>query len=178
MRRQYSNVAPTTKLFIDGQFVESKATQWVDLHDPATNNLVTKVPQSTPEGTILILSFEGVETIFLEMQAAVQSCQNAYESWKNTSVLTRQQLMLKLQAVIRRDMKKIAANITLEQGKTLADADGDVLRGVRKYLLNHLVRQFLMIVFCRGGRTLVRSRNPSARRISSKHLQRHGHYFV
>lgn len=68
------------------------------------------------------------------MQAAVQSSQNAYESWKNTSVLTRQQLMLKLQAVIRRDMKKIAANITLEQGKTLADADGDVLRGVRKYL--------------------------------------------
>lgn len=67
------------------------------------------------------------------MQAAVQSSQNAYESWKNTSVLTRQQLMLKLQAVIRRDMKKIAANITLEQGKTLADADGDVLRGVREY---------------------------------------------
>lgn len=70
---------------------------------------------------------------FLEMKAAVQSSQNAYESWKNTSVLTRQQLMLKLQAVIRRDMKKIAANITLEQGKTLADADGDVLRGVREY---------------------------------------------
>lgn len=115
LKRQYSNVAPTTKLFIDGQFVESKATEWVDLHDPATNNLVTKVPQSTPE----------------EMQAAVQSSQNAYESWKNTSVLTRQQLMLKLQAVIRRDMKKIAANITLEQGKTLADADGDVLRGVQ-----------------------------------------------
>lgn len=67
------------------------------------------------------------------MQAALQSSQNAYESWKNTSVLTRQQLMLKLQAVIRRDMKKIAANITLEQGKTLADADGDVLRGVREY---------------------------------------------
>ncbi|KAL1505626.1 hypothetical protein ABEB36_005147 [Hypothenemus hampei] len=65
------------------------------------------------------------------MEAAVNSCQNAYESWKNTSVLTRQQLMLKLQAAIRRDMKKIAANITLEQGKTLADADGDVLRGVQ-----------------------------------------------
>ncbi|KAH1021151.1 hypothetical protein HUJ04_010700 [Dendroctonus ponderosae] len=39
LNRQYSNVAPTTKLFIDGQFVESKTTQWVDLHDPATNNL-------------------------------------------------------------------------------------------------------------------------------------------
>lgn len=68
-----------------------------------------------------------------EMEAAVQSCKNAYQTWKNTSVLTRQQLMLKLQAAIRRDIKKIAANITLEQGKTLADADGDVIRGVRKY---------------------------------------------
>ncbi|XP_050304196.1 probable methylmalonate-semialdehyde dehydrogenase [acylating], mitochondrial isoform X2 [Anthonomus grandis grandis] len=115
LKRNYSNVAPTTKLFIDGQFIESKATEWVDLHDPATNNLVTKVPQSTKE----------------EMESAVQSCQNAYETWKNTSVLTRQQLMLKLQALIRRDIKKIAANITLEQGKTLPDADGDVMRGIQ-----------------------------------------------
>lgn len=50
LKRQYSNVAPTTKLFIDGQFVDSKATEWVDLHDPATNNIVTKVPQSTQAG--------------------------------------------------------------------------------------------------------------------------------
>lgn len=116
LKRSYSNVAPTTKLFIDGQFVDSKASQWVDLHDPATNNLVTKVPQSTQA----------------EMEAAVESSKKAYESWRQTSVLTRQQLMLKLQAVIRRDIKKIAENITLEQGKTLVDAEGDVIRGLRK----------------------------------------------
>ncbi|KAF7285200.1 hypothetical protein GWI33_011526 [Rhynchophorus ferrugineus] len=115
LKRNYSNVAPTTKLFINGQFVDSKATQWVDLHDPATNNLVTKVPQSTQA----------------EMDAAVESCKSAYELWKNTSVLTRQQIMLKLQAALRRDIKKIAANITLEQGKTLPDAEGDVMRGIQ-----------------------------------------------
>lgn len=65
------------------------------------------------------------------MKTAVNAAKNAYQSWKNTSVLTRQQLMLKLQAVIRRDIKKLAANITLEQGKTLADAEGDVMRGLR-----------------------------------------------
>ncbi|KAG5898606.1 hypothetical protein JTB14_020982 [Gonioctena quinquepunctata] len=113
--RSYSNVAPTTKLFIDGKFLDSKATEWVDLHDPATNNLVTKIPLSTKS----------------EMEAAVDSAKNAYSSWSKTSVLTRQQLMLKLQAVIRRDIKKIAANITLEQGKTLADAEGDVMRGLQ-----------------------------------------------
>ena len=115
LKRSYSNVAPTTKLFIDGKFEDSKATEWIDLHNPATNEIVTKVPQATKA----------------EMDAAVESCKNAYHSWRQTSVLTRQQLMLKLQAVIRRDMKKIAENITMEQGKTLADAEGDVLRGLR-----------------------------------------------
>ncbi|XP_022899968.1 probable methylmalonate-semialdehyde/malonate-semialdehyde dehydrogenase [acylating], mitochondrial [Onthophagus taurus] len=113
--RNYSNVAPTTKLFIDGGFRDSKATNWIDLYDPATNNLVTKVPQSTQA----------------EMEEAVESSKKAYHSWRQTSVLTRQQLMLKLQAVIRRDLKKIAANVTLEQGKTLVDAEGDVMRGLQ-----------------------------------------------
>ncbi|KRT86151.1 hypothetical protein AMK59_662 [Oryctes borbonicus] len=110
-----SNVAPTTKLFIDGQFRDSKANDWIELYDPATNNLVTKVPQATQN----------------EMEEAVESAKKAYQSWRQTSVLSRQQLMLKLQAVIRRDIKKIAANITLEQGKTLSDAEGDVMRGLQ-----------------------------------------------
>ena len=117
LKRNYSNVAPTTKLFIDGAFVDSKASAWIDLHDPATNNLVTRVPQSTQS----------------EMEAAVESAKKAYETWRQTSVLTRQQLMLNLQHVIRRDIKKLAANITVEQGKTLADAEGDVMRGLRTY---------------------------------------------
>lgn len=66
------------------------------------------------------------------MEAAVESSKKAFETWSKTSILTRQQLMLKLQAVIKRDIKKIAANITKEQGKTLADAEGDVMRGLRK----------------------------------------------
>lgn len=72
------------------------------------------------------------------MEQAVESCRNAYETWSKTSVLTRQQLMMKFQAVIRRDMKKIAENITLEQGKTLADAEGDVMRGIRKFLITRI----------------------------------------
>lgn len=113
--RNYSNVAPTTKLFIDGQFVESKTSDWVDLHNPATNEVVTRVPLTTGE----------------EMEAAVESCKRAYDSWSKTTVLTRQQYMFKLQALIRRDLKKIAANITTEQGKTLIDAEGDVMRGIQ-----------------------------------------------
>ena len=36
-----------THNFLNNEFVPSKTTQWIDLHDPATNNLVTSVPQST-----------------------------------------------------------------------------------------------------------------------------------
>lgn len=105
----------TTKLYIDGQFVESKTTEWIDLHDPATNELVTKVPKATKE----------------EMQQAVDAAKKAFRSWNQTSILTRQQCMFRYQQLIKDNMKSLAANITKEQGKTLVDAEGDVFRGLQ-----------------------------------------------
>lgn len=111
-----SSTAPTTKLFLDGKFVESQTTDWVDLHDPATNKVVTRVPKTTQS----------------EMLAAVESAKAAYKSWSQTSILTRQQVMFKLAQIIRSNMQFLAENITKEQGKTLIDAEGDVLRGLRE----------------------------------------------
>ncbi|KAK7409229.1 aldehyde dehydrogenase (NADP(+)) ald6 [Neonectria punicea] len=104
-----------THWFIDNAFKPSETTEFIALHDPATNNLVTRVPQSTDA----------------EMRAAVDSAQRAFPAWKATSVLHRQQLMFRLVALIRENWDRLAANITLEQGKTLADAKGDVLRGLQ-----------------------------------------------
>ncbi|KAH7123706.1 Aldehyde/histidinol dehydrogenase [Dendryphion nanum] len=104
-----------TQNFLDNKFVPSKATQWIDLHDPATNNLVTRVPQATTE----------------ELVAAVDSAEKAFKTWKQTSLLHRQQIMFKYVALIRENWDRLAASITLEQGKTLADARGDVLRGLQ-----------------------------------------------
>lgn len=64
---------------------ESKATEFTDVHDPATNELLCRTPKCTKE----------------EMETAVKSAKEAYEKWKNTSVLTRQTLMLKYQTLIR-----------------------------------------------------------------------------
>lgn len=66
------------------------------------------------------------------MLAAVESSKNAYKTWSQTSILTRQQVMLRLQQIIKANMSALAKNITTEQGKTLIDAEGDVLRGLRK----------------------------------------------
>lgn len=46
-------------------------------------------------------------------------------------MLHRQQIMFKYVALIRENWDRLAASITLEQGKTLADAKGDVLRGLQ-----------------------------------------------
>ncbi|KAL8783357.1 MAG: hypothetical protein Q9213_004676 [Squamulea squamosa] len=104
-----------TPYFVDNQFKDSKATSWIDLHDPATNNLVTRVPQSTDE----------------ELKAAVRSAEKAFPTWRATSLLHRQQIMFKFVALIRQHWDRLAASITLEQGKTFADAKGDVLRGLQ-----------------------------------------------
>ncbi|EEC03541.1 methylmalonate semialdehyde dehydrogenase, putative [Ixodes scapularis] len=102
-------------MFINGQFVESKTTEWVDLKNPATNELITRVPKCTNA----------------EMHEAVRSAKEAFRTWSQTSILTRQQSMFKLQQLIKENMKRLAANVTEEQGKTLADAEGDVLRGLQ-----------------------------------------------
>jgi len=109
------HTVPTTKLFINNKMVESQATEWIDLHNPATNELVTRVPKATQD----------------EMETAVEAAKAAYRTWSKSSILTRQQVMLRYQHIIRSNMKLLAANITEEQGKTLVDAEGDVLRGLQ-----------------------------------------------
>ncbi|KAJ0168510.1 Methylmalonate-semialdehyde dehydrogenase [acylating], mitochondrial [Colletotrichum tanaceti] len=104
-----------TPYFLDNKFVSSSATDFIDLHDPATNNLITRVPQMTTE----------------ELQAAVDSAEKAFPAWRAMSVLARQQIMFKFVALIRENWDRLAASITLEQGKTFADAKGDVLRGLQ-----------------------------------------------
>ncbi|KAK6033824.1 methylmalonate-semialdehyde dehydrogenase [Cooperia oncophora] len=107
--------AENVKMWIDGQAVESKTKDWIDLTNPATNEIIGKVPKCTPD----------------ELESAVASCKKAYNTWKNVSPLARQQTMFRLRELIVRDAKKLAENITHEQGKTLIEADRDVGRGLQ-----------------------------------------------
>jgi malonate-semialdehyde dehydrogenase (acetylating) / methylmalonate-semialdehyde dehydrogenase len=104
-----------TPWFVDNEFKASSTDKWIDLFDPATNNLVTRVPQSTDA----------------ELQAAVDSAATAFPAWRATSVLARQQIMFKFVNLVREHWDRLASSITLEQGKTFADARGDVLRGLQ-----------------------------------------------
>jgi malonate-semialdehyde dehydrogenase (acetylating)/methylmalonate-semialdehyde dehydrogenase len=106
--------APTVKLLLDGRFIESQAREWHDVVNPATQEVLAQVPFATDA----------------EIDAAVASAKRAYQTWKNTPLAARARIMLKLQALVREHMSRIAQTLSAEQGKTLADAEGDVFRGL------------------------------------------------
>ena len=101
-------------LFIDGKFVQSKSAVWYDVKCPATQDTLGLVPQATAA----------------EMQAAVAAASKAFKTWRTVTPSERQRVMFRYQHIIRENMDELAAIITKEQGKTLADAQGDVFRGL------------------------------------------------
>jgi malonate-semialdehyde dehydrogenase (acetylating)/methylmalonate-semialdehyde dehydrogenase len=109
-----SSSAPRVKNFINGVFEESKTNKWIDLYNPATNEVVCQVPQSTQE----------------EMARAEAGAKAAFKTWKEVPVQQRQRVFFNLQKLIRDNTEELAKSITTEQGKTLADARGDVFRGL------------------------------------------------
>lgn len=67
---------PTVKLLINGQFVESKTTQWRDVVNPATQEVLARVPFATPD----------------EINAAVANAKEAFKTWKKTPIGARAHL--------------------------------------------------------------------------------------
>jgi malonate-semialdehyde dehydrogenase (acetylating) / methylmalonate-semialdehyde dehydrogenase len=109
-----ANHTPTVKMLLDGKFIESQSSEWHDVVNPATQEVLAQVPFATDE----------------EINAAVACSAHAYKTWRNTPLANRARIMLKLQALVREHMSRIAETLSAEQGKTLADAEGDVFRGL------------------------------------------------
>ncbi len=102
------------KLLIDGEWVDSQSNEWQDIVNPATQEVLAQVPFATAT----------------EVNAAVAAAHKAYRTWRETPIGARMRIMLRLQALIREHSKRIAAVLSAEQGKTLADAEGDIFRGL------------------------------------------------
>jgi malonate-semialdehyde dehydrogenase (acetylating)/methylmalonate-semialdehyde dehydrogenase len=82
--RSFSSAIPTVPNFINGVFEESKTTQWIDVINPATQEVVCRVPQSTKE----------------ELQRAEAGAKEAFKTWKEVPVQQRQVIILKYQCLI------------------------------------------------------------------------------
>ncbi|HEX4458788.1 MAG TPA: CoA-acylating methylmalonate-semialdehyde dehydrogenase [Polyangia bacterium] len=105
---------PTIKLLIDGNLIESQSNEHRDVVNPATQAVLARVPLATAD----------------EVNAAVAAAKRAFATWRYTPIGVRARLFLRYQQLIRAHMKELAAILTAEQGKTLADAEGDVFRGL------------------------------------------------
>jgi len=105
---------PSVPLLINGQFVSSRATKSVPVHDPSTQKVLATTPIATQD----------------EMQAAVDAAAAAFPKWSNTSVSNRARLFFRYQALLREHEDEIAHLISLEHGKTIDDARGDLFRGL------------------------------------------------
>ncbi|MFT7724009.1 MAG: CoA-acylating methylmalonate-semialdehyde dehydrogenase [Roseateles sp.] len=105
---------PRVPLLINGEFVQSATTEWRDVINPATQQVLARVPMATAD----------------EVAAAVAAAQAAFKTWRKAPIGQRARIFLKYQQLIRDNIKSLAAILTAEQGKTLADAEGDVFRGL------------------------------------------------
>jgi malonate-semialdehyde dehydrogenase (acetylating) / methylmalonate-semialdehyde dehydrogenase len=100
--------------YIDGAWARSKASEWLDVRNPATAETLVQVPV-TPRD---------------EVDAAARAAQAAWDGWRTTPAGERIQHLFKLKGLLEDHIKEIARTITLECGKTLAEAEAEMRRGV------------------------------------------------
>ncbi len=104
------------KNYINGSWVSSVSTETVDVINPATAELLAKVPYGNATAK--------------DLNDAVAAAQDAYLQWKNVPVLKRIQPLFKLKQLLEDNQEEISKLITMECGKTLAESSGELQRAI------------------------------------------------
>ncbi|GAB3056564.1 CoA-acylating methylmalonate-semialdehyde dehydrogenase [Salinicoccus sesuvii] len=102
------------KNYINGEWVESESKDLMEVINPATKEVLSKVPQSTKD----------------ELNHAAQVAQDAFGDWSNTAVPKRARILFKYQQLLMENKEELAEIITKENGKSLGEALGEVQRGI------------------------------------------------
>ena len=100
--------------FVHGQWIESKATEWMDVVNPATGEVIARTPLSSAA----------------EVGKAVESAAKAFPEWRRTPPEDRIQYLFKLKMLLEDHLEELARTITLENGKTLGEAKGELRRAI------------------------------------------------
>ena len=101
-------------LYINGEFLQSKTTEFRNVVNPATQEVLAEVPYATPA----------------EMNAAMDAAKAAFKIWKDVPTPERARMFFKYQELVKKHHDEIATILSKENGKTFADAQGDVWRGI------------------------------------------------
>ena len=100
----------TYPMIIGGQTVAGSSGKFVDVINPSTEELVGRVPVATPD----------------EIDLAVKTAQEAFKVWRDTPAAERAVMMMKFIQAVRNNIDDIARILTMEQGKPLWQAKGEV----------------------------------------------------
>ncbi|MDR7554237.1 MAG: aldehyde dehydrogenase family protein [Armatimonadota bacterium] len=102
----------TYKNFIGGRWVASSSDRLVANRNPATGEVLGQVPLSTRE----------------EARAAIQAAVDAFPRWRATPGPVRGRILFKVLELFERKMPQLAEILTREEGKTLAESTGELVR--------------------------------------------------
>ncbi|MEU3166966.1 CoA-acylating methylmalonate-semialdehyde dehydrogenase [Streptosporangium sp. NPDC006930] len=100
--------------WIDGKPWAGAGERGGEVFDPATGQVTGLVHLASPA----------------EVDEAVNSAANAFQGWRNTSLTRRTQVLFTFRELLNARKEELAAIITAEHGKVLADALGEVTRGL------------------------------------------------
>ncbi len=100
--------------FVDNSWVKSSAIEFIDVINPATQELLGKTPLSPAE----------------EIDMAAQAAYRALSDWKRTPVTERVQYLFKLKNAMEGHFEELSRLVTIECGKTLEESRGEMRRAI------------------------------------------------
>ncbi len=95
---------------IGGEWVSADSGETIDVNNPANDEIIGTVPNSGRD----------------ETRRAIEAAQEAFESFRKTSALERSKLLRKMHQVILDNQEELAQLLSMEQGKSLFEARGEV----------------------------------------------------
>src|SRR5277367_1770239 len=100
--------------FINGQWTDSHSSEWRDVVNPATGEVLASVPMA-----------DSAET-----GAAIEAAAVAFPAWRRTPPEDRIQPLFKLKTLLEEHIDAIARVITTENGKTFTEAKAEMRRAI------------------------------------------------
>jgi len=101
-------------LFIGGEWTNVTGVATTPVHNPSIGEVIAETPLC------------GADTV----DQAVRAAAGAFPKWMETPPVERARILMKLKVMLEDEFEDLARSVTIEHGKTLAEARGDVRRGL------------------------------------------------
>ncbi len=100
--------------WIDGNFHDSSSGKSISVISPYYNKEIATIPDSNSD----------------DLDQTVKKAKTAFPAWAATNIRERAQIMFNLKTIMENDIEQMTRLIALDNGKTIADAKGSILRGI------------------------------------------------